>query len=36
MKKAIKTESRFYIFIELCNGGDMKELMELKHWKMKP
>jgi serine/threonine protein kinase len=36
MKKAIKTDSRYYIFIEYCNGGDMKELMELKNWKIQP
>lgn len=31
MRKAIKTDSRFYIFMELCNGGDLKELMQLKN-----
>ena len=36
MKKAIKTESRFYIFIELCNGGDMKDMMEIKNWQIYP
>jgi hypothetical protein len=30
MKKAVKTESRYYIFIEYCNGSDLKELMELR------
>jgi len=36
MIKAIKTDSRYYIFIEYCNGGDLKELMELKQYKVKP
>ena len=36
MKKAIKTDSRFYIFMEFCNGNDLKELMELKNWKLPP
>ena len=36
MIKAIKTDSRYYIFIEFCNGGDLKELMELKQWKVAP
>ena len=36
MKKAIKTDSRFYIFMEFCNGNDLKELMEMKNWKLPP
>ena len=36
LKKAIKTDSRYYIFMEYCNGTDMKELFELKHWKLDP
>jgi hypothetical protein len=32
MRKAIKTEAHYYIFMEHCNGGDIKELMELKNW----
>jgi len=36
MKKAIKTDSRYYILMEFCNGNDLKELMELKHWKLTP
>jgi hypothetical protein len=36
MRKAIKTDARYYMFIEFCNGGDLKELMELKDWKIDP
>ena len=36
MRKAIKTDSRYYIFMEYCNGSDLKELMELKRWKVSP
>lgn len=36
MKKAIKTDSRYYIFMEFCNGNDLKELMEMKGWKLSP
>lgn len=36
MKKAIKTDSRYYILMEFCNGNDLKELMELRHWKLPP
>ena len=36
MRKAIKTDSRYYIFMEYCNGSDLKEIMELKSWKVKP
>jgi len=36
MRKAIKTDSRFYIFMEYCNGSDLKELMELKSWNLEP
>ena len=36
MKKAIKTDSRYYILMEFCNGNDLKELMELRHWKLSP
>ena len=30
LRKAIKTDSRYYMFMDYCNGGDMKDLMELK------
>ena len=30
LRKAIKTDSRYYMFMDFCNGGDMKDLMELK------
>jgi len=36
MKKAIKTDARYYIFMEFCNGNDLKELMEIKNWKLTP
>ena len=36
MRKAIKTDARYYIFMEFCNGGDLKELMEAKAWKITP
>jgi len=36
MKKAIKTDARYYIFMEFCNGNDLKELMEIKGWKLHP
>lgn len=34
MRKAIKTDSRYYIFMEYCNGSDLKEVMELKGFKI--
>jgi serine/threonine protein kinase len=36
MRKAIKTDARYYIFMELCNGSDLKEVMELKGNKLHP
>ena len=36
MGKAIKTDARYYIFMEFCNGSDLKELMEVKKWKITP
>lgn len=36
MRKAIKTDSRYYIFMEFCNGSDLKEVMELKKWRVVP
>ena len=36
LKKAIKTDSRYYIFMEYCNGNDLKELMELRQFKIAP
>ena len=32
LKKAIKTDARYYMFMEYCNGGDLKDLMEIKRW----
>ena len=34
MRKAIKTENSYYIFMELCNGNDLKDLMDNKAWKL--
>ena len=31
IKKAIETKDRYYIFMEYCNGGDLKDLMEAKN-----
>jgi serine/threonine protein kinase len=36
MRKAIKTDARYYIFMELCNGSDLKEVMELKGNRINP
>jgi serine/threonine protein kinase len=36
LKKAIKTDNRYYIFIEFCNGNDLKVLMEMKQWRLPP
>ena len=36
MRKAIKTDARYYIFMELCNGSDLKEVMELKGRRLLP
>ena len=31
-RKAYELPDRFYIFLEYCNGGDLKELFEAKQW----
>jgi serine/threonine protein kinase len=36
MKKAIKTDARYYIFMEFCNGSDLKEVMDMKKNKLNP
>lgn len=36
MRKAIKTDSRYYMFMDFCNGGDLKDLMELKKFTIEP
>lgn len=36
MRKAIKTDARYYIFMELCNGNDLKEVMDLKNNHLRP
>ena len=36
LRKAIKTDSRYYMFMDFCNGGDLKDLMELKQFKVDP
>ena len=28
--KNVKTEQRYYIFMEFCNGGDLRLLMQAK------
>ena len=34
LRKAIETPDKFYCFLEYCNGGDLKELMDAKNWKV--
>jgi len=34
VRKAIELPERFYIFMEYCNGGDLKDLLEAKDWKL--
>ena len=36
LTKAIKTDSRIYIFMDYCNGGDLKEFMEIKNQTLSP
>ena len=36
MRKAIKTERRYYMFMDYCNGVDLKELMTIKKYKVPP
>ena len=36
LRKAIKTENSYYIFMEMCNGNDLKDLMDCKSWKLQP
>ena len=30
LTKAIKTDNSIYIFMDYCNGGDLKDLMDMK------
>ena len=32
VRKAIETPDRFYIFMEYCNAGDLKDLFDAKNW----
>jgi serine/threonine protein kinase len=32
IRKAIKTDSRYYIFMEHCNGSDLRDIMNLKDY----
>lgn len=34
MRKAIKTDRRYYMFMDYCNGADLKELMTVKKFKV--
>ena len=36
MRKAIKTDRRYYMFMDYCNGADLKELMTIKNFKVQP
>lgn len=36
LRKAIKTDSRYFMFMEYCNGGNLTELMELKKYDVDP
>jgi len=36
LRKAIELPERFYIFMEYCNGCDLRELFEAKDWKFPP
>lgn len=36
LKKAIKTDARYYIFMEFCNGSDLKDVMETRQWAISP
>ena len=36
LQKAIKTDSRYYMFMDYCNGGDLKVLMDMKSFKIEP
>lgn len=36
MRKAIKTDRRYYMFMDYCNGADLKELMTIKKFKVNP
>ena len=33
-RKAIEAPERFYIFMEYCNGGDLKDLFEAKNYEV--
>ena len=34
IRRAIETPDNFYIFMEYCNGGDLKDLLDAKGWKL--
>ena len=36
LKKAIKTDSRYFMFMEYCNGGNLRDLMEIKKFEIDP
>ena len=36
LRKAIKTDSRYFMIMEYCNGGNLGELMEIKKFDVDP
>ena len=36
MRRAIETSEKYYIFMEHCNGGDLKDLFEAKKNQISP
>jgi len=36
LKKAIKTDQQYFMFMEYCNGGNLRELMDIKKWVLDP
>ena len=36
LRKAIKTDSRYFMIMEYCNGGNLAELMEIKKFDVDP
>ena len=36
LRKAVETDEKYYIFMEYCNGSDIKTLMDAKDWDLAP